>query len=115
MSVAFEQLLRDHYDREDPKNIPEAVRQAVLHRDLAQCQLCGTSGENRLQLHHVLYRSQGGRHLEHNLVTLCFRCHGDVHAGRQDVRLVEVEPGLWRAFPAAAIRNSYYPKRSPHS
>lgn len=97
----WEQVFADHFVREDPKNLSESVRLAVLHRDNAQCQLCGTSGENRLQLHHMIYRSHGGPHLEDNLVTLCFRCHEDVHAGRQDVMLAEVEPGVWRAFPGA--------------
>lgn len=93
--------LRDHFEQENPKHIPERVRQAVLDRDDNQCQLCGTGGENRLQLHHVVFRSHGGDHQSSNLVTLCFRCHDDVHAGRQAVLLVEVEPGVIRVFPQA--------------
>jgi 5-methylcytosine-specific restriction endonuclease McrA len=87
-----------HFAAEDPKNIPERVRQAVLDRDNCQCQACGTSGENRLQLHHVEYRSQGGGHYEFNLVTLCFRCHNDVHEDRLYVELMEVWEGEWFAF-----------------
>ena len=108
MTRAGEQAFRDHFAKEDAKNIPQSVRLAVLHRDGGQCQLCGTSGENRLQLHHVIYRSHGGPHLESNLVTLCFRCHADVHEGRQDVILAEIEPGVWRAFPGAP---ALYPQR----
>lgn len=90
----------EHLAKEHPKNIPESVRLAVLERDSYQCQLCGTSGENRLQLHHIIFRSQGGKHDEENLVVLCFRCHEDVHAGRQDILMVEVD-GVWCAFPNA--------------
>lgn len=93
-----------HRAAEDPKNIPARVRQAVLDRDNAQCQLCGDGRENVLQLHHLTYRSQGGRHLEENLVTLCFRCHEDVHHGRQAILLLEIEPGVWATFPGAPIK-----------
>lgn len=79
--------------------IPEAVRRRVLERDNEQCQLCGTSGENRLQVHHVTYRSQGGTHTEDNLVTLCWVCHRAVHEGRAGVVLIEINPGEWSAFP----------------
>ena len=92
--------LTEHLEKENPKRIPESVRLAVLHRDSYQCQLCGTSGENRLQLHHLILRSQGGKHVEENLVTLCFKCHQDVHEGRQDIMLIEVE-GVICAFPNA--------------
>jgi 5-methylcytosine-specific restriction endonuclease McrA len=98
--------LTEHLAKENPKQIPEVVRLAVLHRDSYQCQLCGTSGENRLQLHHVILRSQGGKHTADNLVTLCFKCHNDVHEDRQDVLLIEVE-GVICAFPNAPIKGKY--------
>lgn len=82
-----------HYAREDPKTLPERVRRAVLDRDNYQCQSCGTSGENRLQLHHLEHRSQGGRHVEDNLVTLCAKCHRLIHDGFLDIFRIE-----WRAF-----------------
>lgn len=94
----------DHFAREDRKNVPARVRQAVLDRD-GGCVLCGTSGENRLQLHHVVLRSQGGRHDADNLVVLCADCHRDVHEGRQDVALLEVEPGVVAAFPNVPLRS----------
>jgi 5-methylcytosine-specific restriction endonuclease McrA len=79
-------------------DIPLAVRQAVLDRDGAQCQGCGTAGENRLTLHHLVYRSQGGAHDPENLVVLCWKCHELVHLGVLSITLVEVAPGEWRAF-----------------
>ena len=94
--------MNEHAALEDPKTLSPQVRDAVLQRDHEQCQLCGTGGDNRLQLHHVQYRSQLGGHTPLNLVTLCGRCHGDVHAGRQAVELIEVDPGCWQAFPCRA-------------
>lgn len=56
--------------------IPPAVAQAVLERDGLQCVVCGTGGDNRLQIHHwYKKRSQGGAHVEDNLCTACHRCH----------------------------------------
>jgi 5-methylcytosine-specific restriction endonuclease McrA len=91
--------LAGHLAQEAPKNIPAAVRQAVLDRDHDQCQLCGTGGDNRLQLHHLEYRSQGGTHAPENLITLCYKCHEDVHQRRADILLLEVSPGVWASFP----------------
>ena len=93
-----------HTEREKLRDIPEQVRRAVLERDEYQCQLCGTTGDNRLQLHHVVFRSHGGRHDAENLVTVCARCHEDIHTGRQGITLVEVKPGLIRAFPCTPTR-----------
>jgi 5-methylcytosine-specific restriction endonuclease McrA len=90
-----------HRERENPNNIPAAVRDAVLSRDGEQCQLCGTGGDNRLQLHHLVYRSHGGEHVSENLVTLCFRCHEDVHMKRQTILMVELEEGVYAFFPGA--------------
>ena len=94
----------EHRELEQPKNIPAAVRDLVLQRDNHQCQLCGTGGENRLQLHHVQYRSLGGTHTTENLVTLCFRCHEDVHQGRIDVVVIHYEDDTWATFPSRRYR-----------
>lgn len=80
-------------------DIPEAVRLRVLERDGYACIACGTAGENRLQLHHLTYRSQGGAHTATNLVTLCRRCHDAIHAG-----LLELEHVEWRANEFAWFR-----------
>lgn len=98
--------LATHRAREDPKTIPADVRQAVLDRDNAQCVLCGTGGENRLQLHHVVYRSQGGAHRPENLVVVCMTCHESIHRGDTDVLLLELTPGEWSAFPAMPRRRT---------
>lgn len=90
---------QEHFAKEDPQRIPPSVRQAVLDRDNSQCQICGTGGDNRLQLHHLTYRSHGGRHIPENLVTVCHRCHEAVHRGDTDLLLLEISPGKWASFP----------------
>jgi 5-methylcytosine-specific restriction endonuclease McrA len=54
-----------------------AVRTAVWRRDGGRCRACAGRAQ---QLHHVRYRSQGGRWTTANCVLLCRACHQDVHA-----------------------------------
>ena len=59
---------------------PEAYRelhQQVLERDRWRCQACGSM--QNLQVHHMEFRSQGGKDSEANLITLCARCHAEMH------------------------------------
>lgn len=79
-------------------DIPPEVRRRVLDRDNDSCVVCGTGGSNRLQLHHVQYRSQGGKHLEGNLATLCQRCHRRIHAEEIEIELLETQTGEWCWF-----------------
>jgi len=54
----------------------------VLTRDGYTCQQCqGKSNEQRLEVHHIIFRSQQGSDEESNLVTLCKTCHDALHAG----------------------------------
>lgn len=55
--------------------IPPDIYWEVLERDNHQCVVCGTAGDNRLHLHHYVYRSAGGLDVAANLVTICMRCH----------------------------------------
>ena len=56
-------------------------REAVLHRDNYTCQCCGKKN-CRLDVHHIIFRSNGGTDDENNLITLCKDCHKKVHKGR---------------------------------
>ena len=56
-------------------------REAVLNRDNYTCQICGKK-HTRLEVHHIIYRSQGGTDDENNLITLCEDCHKDIHDGK---------------------------------
>jgi len=54
----------------------------VLTRDGYTCQQCkGKSKDRRLEVHHIVFRSQNGSDEEANLVTLCKTCHDALHAG----------------------------------
>ena len=55
----------------------EALRQQVLRRDGWRCQSCGST--LNLEVHHQQFRSHQGEDAEHNLITLCNRCHARVH------------------------------------
>jgi len=56
-------------------------REAILHRDNYTCQYCGKKN-TRLEVHHIVYRSQGGTDDEDNLITLCEDCHDAIHDGK---------------------------------
>jgi 5-methylcytosine-specific restriction endonuclease McrA len=57
----------------------ENLRHEVLRRDGWRCQSCGAL--SNLEVHHRELRSQSGDDAEHNLITLCTRCHSIVHRG----------------------------------
>lgn len=48
-------------------------------RDGPQCRACRGWVGDAAHHHHLTYRSHGGLHTAHNLVTLCVRCHDLVH------------------------------------
>ena len=56
-------------------------REAILNRDGYACQICGKK-HARLEVHHIVFRSQGGTDDETNLITLCEDCHAGVHSGK---------------------------------
>lgn len=45
-----------------------------------KCELCGNPVEESLEVHHIFPVSQGGTHVEDNLVVLCASCHKVIHA-----------------------------------
>jgi 5-methylcytosine-specific restriction endonuclease McrA len=61
---------RESYDR---------LRQQVLQRDGWRCQFCGSM--TNLDVHHQQFRSHSGEDSDVNLVTLCKKCHEQVHFG----------------------------------
>lgn len=55
----------------------------VLTRDTYTCQQCqGKSRDRRLEVHHIVFRSEQGSDEESNLLTLCKTCHDGLHAGK---------------------------------
>jgi Holliday junction DNA helicase RuvB len=69
----------DHDHRAHDVKTPPRLRRSVLRRDGHRCRSCRSRWS--LMVHHVEFRSHGGRTLRENLITLCSRCHGLVHAG----------------------------------
>lgn len=55
-------------------------REAVLRRDNYTCQCCSKK-HVRFEVHHIIFRSQGGSDDESNLITLCKECHDAIHSG----------------------------------
>ena len=56
-------------------------RATVKQRDKGKCRVPGCK-EASANLHHVVYRSKGGRWKAENIASLCVGHHAMVHAGR---------------------------------
>lgn len=55
----------------------------VLNRDGYKCQCCkGKRKDSKLEVHHIVFRSQGGGDVSDNLITLCHTCHKALHDGK---------------------------------
>lgn len=63
--------------------------QAIWERDNYQCVNCG-SAQLDSKPHHIKFKSQGGRGVVSNGVSLCIKCHGNVHTG--------ANTAFWRAY-----------------
>ena len=50
----------------------------VLNRDKYTCQHCKTK-QGTLEVHHIIFRRNGGSDEPDNLITLCRQCHRDLH------------------------------------
>jgi len=58
-------------------------RAYVLARDGYECQCCkGRHKDPKLEIHHIVFRSEGGSDEPNNLVTLCHTCHKKLHDGK---------------------------------
>lgn len=63
------------------------LRLACLIRDDFKCCIC--KGKNRkLEAHHIVPRSDGGKDTINNLTTLCYSCHEKLHKGKVTLNLV---------------------------
>ncbi len=66
----------------------ENTKAMVLNRDNYTCQCCkGRHKDSKLEVHHIIFRSQGGSDEESNLITLCHTCHKDLHSGTINLKL----------------------------
>jgi 5-methylcytosine-specific restriction endonuclease McrA len=53
------------------------MRSLVKARDRGRCRVCSKPGN---QVHHLIYRSRGGKHHPNNGVWVCNQCQQDIHA-----------------------------------
>ena len=73
------------YGRQKPKRgkaseFSPSVRKAIIKRDKGLCVRCGAPYHN---IHHVIYRSAGGKGTIDNGVCVCYWCHEWAHSGRE--------------------------------
>lgn len=83
---------------------PEEYRllcKVVLERDEWKCRYCKV--RTQLQVHHIIFRSDGGDDASYNLCTLCGQCHDAMHRG--DLVLIEVDA---QKFPFNADYELYF-------
>lgn len=66
----------------------ENTKAMALNRDSYTCQCCkGKHKDSKLEVHHIVFRSQGGSDEESNLITLCHTCHKNLHGGKINPKL----------------------------
>lgn len=72
----------------------ENTKAKVLNRDNYICQHCkGRRKDSKLEVHHIIYRSNGGSDEEDNLITLCHTCHKGVHSKSIKLKLLGKRKG----------------------
>lgn len=81
------------------------TRAYVLDRDGHRCQHCkGKSKDSRLEVHHIVFRSNSGSDEEENLITLCKTCHDRVHSGEIKLKGGRAKGQLRHATQMNSIR-----------
>jgi 5-methylcytosine-specific restriction endonuclease McrA len=71
------------------KGLTQALRLACYRRDKWKCQNPNCGNRNGLHPHHIEWKGKGGKDELGNLVTICWRCHSDIHDGRLRCILVD--------------------------
>ena len=78
------------------------LREKVLWRDGYRCQRCGAT--INLQMHHIIPRNKGGTNTLDNLITLCAKCHRELHEGKWQLRK---KPKQFR-YPTITQQGKWY-------
>lgn len=88
--------------------ISKSVKEAVRERDRGRCIICGKPGEPNA---HFIPRSQMGKGVEENVVTLCYRCHADFDQSiRRKAYAREIERYLKSIYPGWNAESLTYRK-----
>lgn len=90
----------------------ENTRAMVLDRDEHECQCChGKHKDSRLEVHHIIFRSNGGSDDPKNLITLCRTCHTALHRGEISLKRSGMKKtGLRHATQMNVIRTQLMKK-----
>lgn len=89
-------------------DISPEVKKAVYERDGGRCVLCGRTGFPNA---HFIPRSQSGRGIEENVVTLCIECHNRYDNGAFRAQTeAELEAYLRGLYPDWSREKLYYRK-----
>lgn len=70
------------------------VKEYVLYRDNHKCQCPKTKCSERLEVHHIKFRSNGGSDKPSNLITLCEKHHKELHKGKWSLDITRVNKSL---------------------
>ena len=89
-------------------------REHALFRDKYTCQCCGAK-HTRLEVHHIIYRSKGGKDDLDNLITLCEDCHKKVHAGEITINKKRKKLPNFNAATTMSILRSMLLKAYPEA
>lgn len=57
------------------------LNESIMKRDNHCCAICGQFVEAGVKAHHEPPRSKGGQDIPENMITLCYKCHGQRHFG----------------------------------
>ena len=77
----------------------------VLNRDSYTCQYCkGKTKDSKLEVHHIVFRRNGGSDEAENLITLCKTCHDKLHDGNIILKGGKVKGQLKHATQMNSIR-----------
>lgn len=72
-------------------DIPPERVDSMMVKCGRRCCICRRFRPTKLQVHHIIERSQGGSDEEDNLIVTCFSCHSDVHTKVPFARRFSVE------------------------
>lgn len=82
----------------------------VLCRDRHTCQMCEKK-QGVLEVHHVIWRSEGGSDRPDNLITLCAKCHEKTHRDpKVNNKVKTLFEGIHKIYMHATLLNSIMPQ-----